>query len=323
MNIGIKIYDLLRFFNYISILRVGSVGFISKELDIGEFSINRDMIILNYPSILNNGNDIFFDKSGNLLSIWSFNNAKHHIVFPESYLVSKVLNDGIYLIDDEKEQKLMIIKNSFVLEELSKNRFSSVELNILSYQYNLNIIRFSLKEYNSVYQQALANIGIKDILLNLTKDSNISTKLIKILKKIIMIFFIVSIGLSIYTFTKSYFIKQKYLEIETLYKKTSKKTIDIHKLYKKLDSIEKKSHLLSNYLTKKDTIYIYLLIVSSIDIDKYKLESLKIDNNHFYIKIYTKDAINLIDRLDKSNMLYKVKITENHNDMIVIEGSIR
>jgi hypothetical protein len=318
-----SLYSLLSFLKILRTVEIGDGDFIKKDLKFQNkmLHLNQNLLKLNFPELFKDENGVFYIIKDKNIFIWT-NNYPNSITLPEGYILSKVLNDGVYIFKTNAKEKLLIIKNNFEIQESIKNRFSDYELNLLSYSFSLNTTRYEENEYNDILNRAKVKISSKDILQIIQSKMDYEKSSKKLTQKLARVFFIVTIIISAFVFAKGYMLDEKYQEISNQYKKIKHKSIETNNKLEKIKELERFYKSTSSIIEKNDAIDIYMMLIKNLTI-KDKIKTLHISYNSFRFGVESAYPIKIVEKLEDEKLLYDVKIVSNNKHNVIIKGKIK
>jgi len=315
------LYNSISFFKLISFLDSSKIKFFKKQLQKESLRVDEQFIVLNYPELFNNSEEIslFFQQKADQLYIWIFEDEK--IFLPKSYLLAKVLKDGIYLISLKKAQVVIIVQNHQVMEEIFKPNFLSHELNILAYKYSLPLIELSNKQYNEYFEQSKKLFSFSDILYLFvihTKKAKLKSNLASLF---LLPFFIATIFLSIYIEGKSYYLEKQYKNIKSQYQQVKSKNKELLDLKQKNSNILALHNKTKEVLNKKDIVRYYIELASLVDANT-TFRFVRYNYEHFSLRVETNNSVSLVESLENSPFFKNVKLSSSNKFSTLIEGDI-
>jgi hypothetical protein len=313
----------VNFFRFVRIVPVEKSFFYFRELNLNNksFSLSKDLLVLNFPEIVKpNLPHMFFTKRDQSISIWIYK-SNHLLSLPEGYVLAKSLDDGIYLLESDGVSKILIIKDFQVINEYHKDSFSDNELNLISYNTNLNLFRYTQKQYEELVESAKKQITLFDVLLSLKSRLDFDKFDKSVFYKMSIIMLVSTVIISLYITFKKHNLNKTYSAISQQYKTVKHKYIEQNI---KKDQIDTLNDILTNIhsvVTKKDTICTYVAIIKYLSKDDI-LSNIKITNNYFKFNINTKNAINLVEKLENDKRFYGVRILKHSSNNTSISGNI-
>ena len=288
-----KIYKIIKATKYIFI-HINNVN----------VKINIDALKLNYADKIKYS-DIFYIKCKNITDIYNFNANK--IQIPEGYILSKNLNDGIYIFKNPDNYINIIIKKDWCLiKDYFVKNLSEREKELLEFEHNLTLFE---KDYNEYIQKGYEKLSILEI-IKFIKPININKKKLKeTLYDLGLPFLILSVLLTLSAYGAKNFYQKKlnttYQHLDRLKKKSFILTKEIDKI-KKIDTIYK--NIIDK--TKINRINIINKIAASLTKNA-RISYIRIDDRNILFTIDTNNSTKLLEKLNNIKEIKNLKLTSS------------
>ena len=266
--------------------------------------INIDALKLNYTDKIKYS-DIFYIKCKDITEIYNFNANK--IQIPEGYILSKNLNDGIYIFKNPDNYiNIIIKKDGCLIKDYFVKNLSEREKELLEFEHNLNVCE---KDYNECIQKGVEKLSLLEI-IKFIKPLNIDKKKLKEkLYDLALPFLMLSILLTLSAYvTKIFYQKKlsiKYQNLEDLKKNSFLLTKEINKIkeinIKYKDIINK---------TKINRINIINKIAASLTKNA-RISYIRIDDRNIIFTIDTNNSTKLLEKLNNIKEIKNLKLTSS------------
>ncbi len=161
-------FNALKKYNFITVLPFEDTYLYVTTLP-QKIKLSKELISINYlkHSPYQNPHIVSLIEQKQL-SLWFYkHNKQENIVIPESYLAYKELNknneDALYITEDSPH-KLIIIKNSTLLDAFTLEDIDQTTINLTLNEHNLTkTTKISKQQYKNILEISQKNISLKEI----------------------------------------------------------------------------------------------------------------------------------------------------------------
>jgi len=330
-----KIFSLLSKFDILSLVKIEDTYFKSMPLK-KKIKLSKEVVLLNYSEFSPFRDfDTLYTLLNDHIGIWfTDKKIRTYIAIPESYVIANYLLkneiDGI-IIFDTYPQNLLVIKDRKLCRQISKDKISKYEINLLQKEFFVNEYHFyEKKEYEKLLVDAIENILIKDIFAFFNFNLNYKEIVDIFIKKlstpisifVALLFFIEGLNYL--------YVNKKISTIENKYKTIKEKTqITRDKIY----VIEEKYldfNTLDSELKKNQNLINILHSVSDIVKDKNaSLLYFKVSENEFSIRVDTNKTSELFSNIVSTGYFNDLKIQSSvknkmtKSEKVIIKGNVK
>lgn len=304
----------------VSCVKMGNATFHYVKLKNEKILLNRELVQINYSHLFKkNTLSMNFIKKGKSLLIWELDKKVFNPI-PETYLLSTVLGSGLHLLHMENQSHLLIVKDMLV-NELSKASFSPYELQIFKYKYESEIKEYSKRESEDLLVKAKNEFSFLNMMTFIKNSFSHKSHLKKWALFTVKPLLLSSVLVALFTYWSSHRTTKEYEIVLEAYQKQKS---GMRLLNEKVDAIEEGKALtltLKKILEEKSSLLFVQDILNCINKEE-MVTLLKVQKDRFELNAEVQSSVRLVQCLNKIDVFSEIKIVENIQKSVIIEGKI-